>query len=81
MLNYGEKCMLCNCCNTNFSNKKEYNEHVIQNNCSEFTPNSFEDNDRNEIVYTNHGDPIRADDDISEFLNQDDDDYVPGSYD
>jgi|TARA_Y100000031_G_scaffold102431_1_gene112317 hypothetical protein len=29
------------------------------------------------IVYTNSGDPIRAEDDISEFLNQDDDDYVP----
>jgi len=73
--------MKCKHCKGEFSEIRDYNEHVIHNNCSEFTPNSFEDNDRNEIVYTNHGDPIRAEDDISEFLNQDDDDYVPGSCD
>ena len=73
--------MYCKKCHANFSDKEQFNKHTISENCFMKTSEEYNDFKDNNIVYTNYGDPIREDDDISEFLNQDDDDYVPGSCD
>ncbi|MBC8196599.1 MAG: hypothetical protein H8E60_01795 [Candidatus Marinimicrobia bacterium] len=70
--------MECTKCNTLFSSKEKYNNHVLNQTCSAIENNSHNEYEDNHIVYTNAGDPIRAQDDISEFLNEDDDDFVGG---
>lgn len=68
--------MECTKCNTNFSSKEKYNNHVLNQTCSPIEINGHDEDEDNQIVYTNAGDPIRTQDDISEFLNKDDDDFV-----
>jgi hypothetical protein len=70
--------MECTKCNTHFSSKEKYNNHVLNPTCSPTEVDDHEGYENNQIVYTNAGDPIRAQDDISEFLNEDDDDFVGG---
>ena len=72
--------MKCKHCKGEFSEIRDYNQHILHCNCNNTSSNYYEEEDH-EIVYTKSGEPIRAEDDISEFLNQDDDDYVPGSCD
>ena len=67
--------MYCERCGINFASIDEYNRHILQNLCLE--DELLDESDNNRMVYTNSGDVIRAEDDISEFLNPDDDDYVP----
>ena len=67
--------MYCENCRIDYGTKEDYNRHILNGNCMDYPESNEPGNSR--IVYTNSGDPIRAEDDISEFLNQDDDDYVP----
>jgi len=71
--------MQCNKCGNRFDSIREYNEHIVQDLC-ESNLTDYDDEADNRVVYTKSGDPIKASDDISEFLNQDDDDYVDSGW-
>ena len=66
----------CMQCGLDFSTVEEYNRHIRLRACYS-DDNMWNEPSTDRMVYTKSGDPIPLKDDISEFLNQDDDDYVP----